>query len=75
MELHETLKKLCYDERDGLKEKNECRAAMINHLILEDGLDIDAAEDTADKFIRESGIWPVPKFDWDEEEKTSADSA
>jgi hypothetical protein len=74
MEMKETLNNLCYDERGGLKEKNECRAAMINHLILEDGLDIDAAEDTADKFIRECGIWPMPKFDWEEDEPAKTES-
>lgn len=74
MEMNETLKKLCYDEKSQLKEKNECRAAMINHLILETGLDIDAAEDTADKFLRESGFWPVPKFDWEEDDLSTPSS-
>ena len=68
MEIKETLLKLCHDDSGGIKPKNECRAAMINHLILEDGMDIDAAEDLADDTLNESGFWPVPKFDWDDKE-------
>ncbi len=56
----------CYDEHGKLKPQNECRASMINHLILDDGLDIDAAEDLADKALRESGFWQIPKFDFEE---------
>lgn len=72
MDTKETLIGLCRDEKDQLKPKNECRALMINHLILEEGLDIDAAEDLTDKTLNETGFWPSPKFDWDvdEEEKT-----
>lgn len=68
METKETLLKLCYDEKGNLKQKNECRAAMINYLILEQGIDIDAAEDLADKTLNESGFWPMPKLEWDEED-------
>lgn len=41
--------------------KPQCRAAIINHLILNDMIDIDEAEDTADKALRESGLWPEEK--------------
>ena len=68
MEQTNILRTLCYDEAGGLKQQNECRAVMINHLILEDGMDIDAAEDLADKTLRESGFWPIPKFDFEDEE-------
>lgn len=67
MDTKEKLHSLCYDDGGNLKKENECRAAMINHLILEDGLDIDAAEDVADKTMRESGFWPIPVFDFDDE--------
>ncbi len=53
----EELLALCRDEGGGLKTVNEARAAMINHLILEEMVDIDDAEDLADKTIRESGLW------------------
>ncbi len=65
----ELLKSLCYDDTGELKPMDQCRAAMINHLILEQGEGVDEAEDAADKFIRESGIWPVPDFTWDEEDE------
>lgn len=71
MDIKDTLHKLCYDERGSLKEQNECRSAMINHLILEDGLDIDDAEDLADKTLRESGFWPIPKFDFEDDDATT----
>jgi len=66
METTEKLLTLCHEENGTLKKQNECRAAMINHLILEDGIDIDAAEDLADKTMRESGFWPKPEFDMTE---------
>jgi hypothetical protein len=66
MDTKEKLIGLCNDEKGSLRPKNECRALMINHLILEDGMDIDAAEDLADKTLNESGFWPIPKFDWDD---------
>lgn len=69
MDIPTLLKNVCYDETGALKEQNECRAGMINHLILEEGLDIDAAEDLADKSLRESGFWPIPKFDFEEDEE------
>lgn len=54
----EILKKLCFDERGEIKTKQECRAAMINYLILEDTLDIDEAEDLAEKTLTELNLWP-----------------
>ncbi len=69
METKDILLKLCHDEKGILKPKNECRAVMINHLILEDGLDIDTAENLADHTLNDSGFWSVPIFEWDEEEK------
>ena len=69
MENTDILRKLCYDEAGSLKQQNECRAVMINHLILEDGMGVDAAEDMADKTLRESGFWPIPKFDFEDEEE------
>lgn len=60
MEQQETLKKMCYDESGSVKTKGECRAAMINHLILEEMIDIDDAEDIADKTLRELNLWPDP---------------
>ena len=60
-----TLRNLCLDERGGVKPKPECRAAIINHLILEEMVDIDEAEDLADKTLRETGFWPEEKIDID----------
>ncbi len=56
----ETLQKLCYDERDVLKPKEACRAAMINTLILDEMMDIDEAEDAIDKLLRELNLWGEP---------------
>ncbi len=56
----EFIKGLCFDERGTLKTKGECRAAIINHLILEEMVDIDEAEDLADKSMREFNLWPEP---------------
>ncbi len=48
---------MCYDELGTLKTKPECRAAMINHMILEEMLDIDEAEDTAEKTLQQLNLW------------------
>lgn len=53
----ETLKKLCYDEKGEVKPKSECRAVLINHLILEEMMDIDEAEDLAEKTLQSVNLW------------------
>ena len=67
MDTKETLINICHDEKKTLRPKNECRSLMINHLILEDGMGVDEAEDLADKTLNESGFWPVPKFEFADE--------
>ena len=62
MESPQTLRHLCFNETGVAKPKDECRASIINHLILEIGLGVDEAEDLADKTLRESGLWPIPDF-------------
>ena len=54
----ETLRALCFDEVGAARPKNDCRASIINHLILEEGLDIDEAEDLAEQTLREANLWP-----------------
>lgn len=63
MEMTERLLALCKDEKDVLRPKNECRALMINELILVDGMGVDDAEDVADKALNESGFWEIPQFE------------
>jgi hypothetical protein len=50
----------CYNENGSLKPKPECRAGLINMLILEDGLGVDEAEDFVDKCLREWNLWGNP---------------
>jgi len=45
------------EENGDLKTVLEARAAMINHLILEEMMDIDEAEDLVDETIHGSGLW------------------
>ncbi len=54
------LRALCLGEDGNPKSKPDARAAIINHLILEEAMDIDDAEDLADTTMRESGFWPEP---------------
>jgi hypothetical protein len=54
------LRGLCLDESGSPKSKHVARAAIINHLILEEMTDIDDAADLADAALRESGLWPDP---------------
>ncbi len=53
----ETLKQLCFDEKGSVRPKSECRAVLINHLILDEMMDIDEAEDLAEKTLKEVNLW------------------
>jgi len=57
------LEKLCYTEQGTLKTKPDCRAALINKLILEEMVDIDEAEDAVDRFLREKNYWNEPTLE------------
>lgn len=57
------IKKHCYSETGALKPKAECRALLINHLILEDMLDIDDAENRTDKTLRMLNLWNEPTLE------------
>lgn len=57
MATQDQLKNLCFDEKGVTRPKADCRASLINHLILEEMMDIDEAEDTADKTLKELDLW------------------
>jgi hypothetical protein len=54
----EELRAICLDDKGDPKDKDECRAALINHLILDEMLDVDDAEDKTEKTLDELGLWP-----------------
>lgn len=54
----EELRALCLDEAGKPKEKTECRAVLINHLILEELMDVDEAEDLTEDTLRQLDLWP-----------------
>jgi hypothetical protein len=53
----ETLRALCLDHTGNPKDKNDCRAVLINHLILDEMLDIDEAEEKTDQVLNSLGLW------------------
>jgi hypothetical protein len=53
----EALKALCYAEDGSVKPRLECRTDLINHLILDEMVDVDEAEDLADATMTELGLW------------------
>lgn len=59
------LRQLCFNEDNNLKAKAECRASMINALILDPAtnIDIDEAENTVDKLLREWNFWNEPTLE------------
>jgi hypothetical protein len=57
----EVLKALCYAEDGTVKPRTECRSEIINHLILEDMVDVDEAEDLADATMADLGLWNAPE--------------
>ena len=77
MTTKEALRATCFNPNGSLKPKNECRAELINQQILEDGLDIDAAEDVVDKSLREWNLWGEPTLEelLKEEVETTTETA
>mgnify|MGYP001563767279 CR=1 FL=1 len=63
MTTKEQMRAVCFNDNGSLKPKSECRAELINQLILEDGVDIDAAEDVVDKSLREWNLWGEPTLE------------
>ncbi|MFA5186148.1 MAG: hypothetical protein WC551_06685 [Patescibacteria group bacterium] len=61
MNTPDSLRALCLDDKGQPRPKNDCRATIINHLILEESLDIDEAEDLAEQTLNQSGFWPDAK--------------
>ena len=59
------LKKLCYTEDGAVRPKPECRAEMINALILDPKIDIDIddAENFVDASLREFNLWNEPTLE------------
>lgn len=60
---NEILKALCYASTGDLKPRPACRSAIINHLILEEMMDVDEAEDVADKTLNALNLWPMDETD------------
>jgi hypothetical protein len=59
----EQLKALCYKDDGSVKPKDECRAEMINLLILDEVMDIDDAENLIDKSLLEFNLWGEPRLE------------
>lgn len=53
----EVLKALCYNDRGDVRPRPECRTTLINHLILEELMDVDEAEDFVEKTLNGLGLW------------------
>jgi len=73
----EELRALCFDETGQPKEKTACRAVLINHLILEEMMDVDEAEDLTEDALHQMDLWPkeeiaIPLEEGGEESSTDA---
>lgn len=54
---------MCFNADGSVKPKAECRADMINVLILDEMMDIDEAEDLIDKSLLEFNLWGEPSLE------------
>jgi hypothetical protein len=54
----EELRALCLDDQGQPKNKDDCRATLINHLILDEQIDVDEAEEKTEATLDELGLWP-----------------
>lgn len=68
----EVLKALCYDDAGDVKPRTECRTTLINHLILEDMMDVDEAEDLVEKTLNGLALWPEEKKSIEESDDAAA---
>jgi len=61
----ETLRKMCSNPDGSVKPKPECRAELINLIILDmqDTMDIDEAENYVDRSLREFNLWNEPTLE------------
>jgi hypothetical protein len=57
------LRAMCFKEDGAVRPKAECRAEMINRLIIDEMMDIDEAEDLIDKSLREFHLWGEPTLE------------
>ena len=53
----EKLKGLCVDDTGNPKTKPDCRAALINHLIIEEMMDVDEAEEQTEEVLNSLDYW------------------
>ncbi|MBD3251899.1 hypothetical protein GF380_05630 [Candidatus Uhrbacteria bacterium] len=72
MATFDELKAMCMDEHGQPKEKTECRALLINHLILEELMDVDEAEDLTDDTLTKLDLW-TPEME-EKPKQTGTDS-
>ncbi len=56
----EVLKALCYTDDGRVKTRPECRSTLINHLILEEMMDVDEAEDLVESTLNGLALWNEP---------------
>ncbi len=63
MTTQEELRALCETPEGTIRPKADCRAVMINKLILDDMMDIDEAENLIDKSLREWNLWNEPRIE------------
>ncbi|MEN9558268.1 MAG: hypothetical protein RL141_637 [Candidatus Parcubacteria bacterium] len=54
----ETLTALCYDDTGGVKPRPECRVSLINHLITDEMMDVDEAEELVEQTLDSLALWP-----------------
>lgn len=54
---------MCFNADGSVKPKAECRAEMINVLILDEMMDIDEAETFIDKSLLEFNLWGEPRLE------------
>ncbi len=54
---------MCFNPDGSVKPKAECRADMINVLILDEMMDIDDAENFIDKSLLEFNLWGEPSLE------------
>lgn len=61
----EELRRMCDNPDGSVKPKAECRAEMINRIILDlnETMAIDEAENYVDKALREFDLWGEPHIE------------
>ena len=53
----DTLKAICYADDGSVKPRTECRSSIIHHLVSDEMMDVDEAEELTEHTMDSLNLW------------------